>query len=104
MATLGVKAIGPLTGNDLSANIFQLVSVSNDTIGRSVHSSTLPTNTLVLVDEVDLVPVWTSSGWNVVIPDGTSLVVKIGNDLKIAETAQPIQVTGPTISILDLES
>lgn len=110
MATVSVKATGPLAssggGTLLKENIFVIVTLGNPNLGRTPHNQTLPLNTEVIVDSRDIRGVWdtSTSSWSVVIPAGILLSVNIGGALKIAETAQPIQVTGPAISILDLES
>jgi hypothetical protein len=110
MAVVSVKVKGPVVDvggtNQLKANIFVLITLGTPNLGRTPLNYTLPLDTDVIVDSSDIHPIWdtVSNVWTVGIPAGTLLAVRIGTDLKVAETAQPIQVSGPTISILDLES
>jgi len=111
MATVGVTAIGTASGGNLDDYCFKQINFnasSNGQIDRSIPLTGLPASVIVLVDQLDLVPHGTGNPWLVVIPKDTLVVVVTvgaGNvpKLNIAETAQPIQVSGPTIPILDFE-
>ncbi len=110
MAVVKVEAIGPSVistgGPQLAPGVFVIITLGSSSLGRTPHNQTLPLSTEVIVEANDIRAIWdsNSSEWVAKIPTGTLLAVNIGGTLQIAETAQPIQVTGPTISILDLES
>lgn len=86
-------------GGLLSVNPVPDLASSPTRIVKSYASYVIPANTYILVDSSVLTPVMIENEICYIIPIGTFIYFKLDQDHKIAETAQPLLVTGPPITI-----
>lgn len=72
---------------------------SNPSLGRTPSSQPVSVNAKIVVSSSLIVT--RVSGSNLIheIPKGTLIIIRVDSNTKIAETAQPLQVTGPVYPI-----